>query len=140
MEAQRVVTVEVEKALQSQVGVSKAEFSILRTLGGAAEATLRVVDLGAALNWEKSRVSHLLTRMENRDLVERIEEGARGRRTAVTLSTHGHEVLKAASSTHEKTVRRIFIDRLTRDQAAAIRSWGEQTISAMSSAADPPST
>ena len=130
MEAQGVVVAQVDSALQSEVGISKAEFSILRTLREAPDSTLRVRDLGAALHWEKSRVSHLLGRMENRALVERREGGAPGRRTAVSLSRHGHEIIEAALRVHEVTVRRLFIDPLSVEQADAIRAWSEQTITA----------
>ncbi|GAB3611639.1 MarR family winged helix-turn-helix transcriptional regulator [Humibacter ginsengiterrae] len=137
MEAQRLVADDVDEALRSEAGVSKAEFSILRTLGSAPEATLRVVELAAALRWEKSRVAHLLTRMEHRGLIARIEDGAPGRRTAVRLSSDGRNALREALRVHEKSVSRIFTGQLTNDQAAAIRSWSERIISA---AAAPPST
>ncbi len=128
MAAQGLVVAQVDSALQSEVGISKAEFSILRTLCGAPDSTLRTGDLGAALHWEKSRVSHLLGRMESRGLVESMEDGAPGRRTAVSLSRHGHEIIQAALRVHEATVRRLFIDPLTVEQADAIRAWSEQTI------------
>lgn len=127
MEAQHIVVTDVDRSLQAEAGISKAEFSILRTLGSAPDAPLRVGDLGAALRWEKSRVSHLLTRMENRDLVERIEDGAPGRRTAVTPSANGLKVLEAALSVHERSVARLFFDRVTSEQLVAIRAWSEQT-------------
>lgn len=137
MEAQRVVTARVDTALQTEVGISKAEFSVLRTLGNVPDSTLRVGDLAAALQWEKSRVSHLLTRMESRELAERREDGAPGRRTAVTLSPYGHTVLKDALRVHEESVGRIFFDPLTSDQVTAIREWSMQTVSATSSTVEP---
>lgn len=134
-EAQRTVTAEIDRSLQAEVGISKAEFSILRTLATEPDATLRVGDLGAALRWEKSRVSHLLSRMESRDLVDRIEGGAPGRRTAVTLSLHGRSVIQAALRVHEESVRHLFIDRLSPEQAAAIRTWSTQTMNSSTGAA-----
>lgn len=125
MEAQNVLIAEVDGALQSEVGISKAEFSILRTLHLAADSTLRVGDLGALLRWEKSRVSHLLTRMEARRLVTRNEDGAPGRRTAVSLSPHGRQVIEKGLRVHEESVRRLFFDRLTGEQEDAIRAWSE---------------
>jgi DNA-binding MarR family transcriptional regulator len=139
MEAQRVVASQIDGALQARVGISKAEFSVLRALGTAADSTLRVGALAAALQWEKSRVSHLLTRMENRRLVDRREAGAPGRRTAVTLSHHGDEVLEAALNVHESSVVDLFISRLTRDQASAIRTWSDRVISTASSPIAPAS-
>lgn len=54
MEAQRVVTADIDSALQSEAGISKAEFSVLRTLGNAPGSTLRVGDLAGALHWRRA--------------------------------------------------------------------------------------
>jgi DNA-binding MarR family transcriptional regulator len=137
MEAQRAITREVDAAMQTEVGISKAEFSVLRTLGTAPGLTLRVGDLATALQWEKSRVAHLLNRMEGRALAERHEEGAPGRRTSVSLSPHGRMKLEDAMRVHEDTVSRVFFDPLTSEQAAAIREWSSQTLSATTSTVKP---
>jgi DNA-binding MarR family transcriptional regulator len=125
MVAQREVVAEIDRTLQSEVGISKAEFSVLRTLQLADDTTLRVGDLGASLRWEKSRVSHLLSRMEERDLVIRSEDGAPGRRTAVSLSQRGRQSIEVGLRVHEASVRRLFIDRLTGQQAEVIGAWSE---------------
>lgn len=129
MEAQRALAAEVDRSLQAEVGVSKAEFSVLLTLQGAPEATLRVGDLATALRWEKSRVSHLLSRMERRGFVSRAESGAPGRRTAISLNPEGSEIAAAAIRVHDTNVRRLFFDRATAGQVEAIRAWSEQTLS-----------
>jgi DNA-binding MarR family transcriptional regulator len=128
MDAQRALAVEVDRSLQAEVGISKAEFSILVTLRNAPESTLRVGALADALNWEKSRVSHLLSRMEGRGFVARFEDGAPGRRTAIHLSGAGHRVAEAALRVHDGNVRRLFFDRVTAEQAAAIHAWSRGLI------------
>lgn len=128
MEAQGVLAAEVDRSLQTEIGISKAEFSVLRSLQTTPDTALRVSDLSASLRWEKSRVSHLLSRMEKRGLVERIEGGAPGRRTAIKLTSHGQEIVASALHVHESNVRRLFVDRLTPEQATAIRAWSEQTL------------
>jgi DNA-binding MarR family transcriptional regulator len=128
MEAQRILAAEVDAALQSTVGISKAEFSVLVTLRNSPEAEIRVGDLAAALRWEKSRVAHLLSRMESRGLVQRAEGGAPGRRTAISLSSAGRDAAEAALLVHARTIRRLFFDRVTTAQAAAIQTWSEDLI------------
>jgi DNA-binding MarR family transcriptional regulator len=128
MEAQRVLTAEIDSSLQAEVGISKAEFSILVTLRNAPESTLRVGLLATTLRWEKSRVSHMLSRMEGRNFVERIEDGAPGRRTAVSLSRDGHRVAEIAIEVHAGNVHRLFFDRLTPVQAGAILDWSQHLI------------
>ncbi|MBA8794742.1 DNA-binding MarR family transcriptional regulator [Friedmanniella endophytica] len=92
--------------------------------------TLRVTDLVQRLDWEKSRVSHLLTRMESRGFIERTERGAAGRRSSCTLSDQGRAVIEAAERVHERTVRARFLDRLSPEQRAAILECCEQLLAA----------
>jgi DNA-binding MarR family transcriptional regulator len=126
--AQRLLVRELDRALQRDHGISKAEFSILMALLRAPGRQLRVGELSEALDWEKSRVSHLLTRMESRDLVEPVESGAPGRRTGVGLTTQGRRVARAAVRGHAGNIRRHFFDTLTPEQAAVIREWSTQTV------------
>ncbi len=128
MRAQRLLAREIDHRLQTECGISKAEFSVLVSLLRASGPALRVVDLVESLGWEKSRVAHQLTRMEGRGLVQRTESGARGRRTGVGLTAEGRCLAESAVLAHGETVRRCFLDHLTPDQAAAIRAWSEQTI------------
>ncbi|EOD68108.1 MarR family winged helix-turn-helix transcriptional regulator [Amycolatopsis vancoresmycina] len=124
MRAQRLLARELDRGLQRDCGISKAEFSVLMTL----TRPMRVGELAGALGWEKSRVAHLLTRMENRGLVARIEDGATGRRTGVELTAEGRRAAESAVRAHGANIRRLVFDRLTPDQAAAIRAWSEQLI------------
>jgi DNA-binding MarR family transcriptional regulator len=120
MRAQRLLVRELDRGLQRDCGISKAEFSVLRTLTRPMRA--------AALDWEKSRVAHLLTRMESRGLVARTEDGATGRRTGVELTADGRRAADIATRAHGANVRRLVLDRLTPGQAAAIRAWSEQLV------------
>ncbi|MFC8516419.1 MarR family winged helix-turn-helix transcriptional regulator [Streptomyces sp. NPDC057257] len=128
MQAQRLLLQEIDRRLQSEIGISKAEFSVLVTLLRAPGSEMRVVDLAASLGWEKSRVSHQLTRMESRGLVVRTESGASGRRTGIGLTPEGRRLVERAVVAHGGNVRRHFLDPLAPEQAAAIRAWSEQTI------------
>ncbi|MFI6349212.1 MarR family winged helix-turn-helix transcriptional regulator [Streptomyces sp. NPDC050560] len=125
--AQRLLARELERGLQRDHGISKAEFSVLVRLWRAPAHTMRVCDLVSALDWEKSRVSHLLTRMEKRGFVAR-PEGAAGRRTRTGLTASGRRVADAALRGHGDTVRRHFFDPLTPEEAATIREWSARTI------------
>jgi DNA-binding MarR family transcriptional regulator len=128
MRAQRLLVRELERGLQRDSGISKAEFTVLVTLWRAPGRDLGVGELTESLAWEKSRVSHQLTRMENRGFVERTESGAAGRRTRIGLTPEGRRVVQGAIHGHAGNLRRYFFDSLTRDQAAAIRAWSEQMV------------
>lgn len=125
-QAQRLLTRELDRGLQRDSGISKAEFSVLLTLQRAPGHELRVSELCASLDWEKSRVSHQLTRMENRGFVARTEAGTGGRRTRVGLTAEGDRAARDAVAGHAGNIRRYFLDTLTPGQAAAIRAWSEQ--------------
>jgi DNA-binding MarR family transcriptional regulator len=128
MLAQRLLARELERGLQRDFGISKAEFSVLVTLWRAPGREMRVVELSESLAWEKSRVSHQLTRMENRGLVEPTQSGAGGRRTGIGLTAKGRQAAESAILGHAGNIRRYFFDSLTPEQAAVIRGWSEQVV------------
>jgi DNA-binding MarR family transcriptional regulator len=106
MQGQRLLAREVERALQHDFGISKAEFSILVKLQAASGGRMRVTDLADSLDWDKSRVAHQVTRMEVRGLLERSESGAAGRRTGIALTKSGEEVAECAILGHGRNIRR----------------------------------
>ena len=128
MRAQRLLTRELERGLQRDCGISKAEFSLLVTLWQAAGREMRVGELSESLDWDKSRVSHQLTRMENRGFVKRTQYGADGRRAGIGLTAEGRRAAQSAILVHAGNIRRYFLDSLTPEQAAVIRAWSEQVI------------
>lgn len=86
----RKIERELEQRLQQDAGVSVADFEILTTLCGAPDGQLRARDLADVLGWEKSRLSHQVTRMEGRSLVERKDCPTDLRGTWVTITEQGH--------------------------------------------------
>ncbi|GAA2091132.1 MarR family winged helix-turn-helix transcriptional regulator [Kitasatospora saccharophila] len=149
MRAQRLLTRELERGLQRDCDISKPEFSVLVTLWQAAGRELRVGELAESLDWDKSRVSHQLTRMEKRGFVERTRYGADGRRAGIRLTAEGRRAAGNAVLVHGDNIRRHFLDPLTPEQASVIRAWSEQAVdrlephrsaAAATDAADPPPT
>jgi DNA-binding MarR family transcriptional regulator len=128
MRAQRLLAREFDRDLQRDCGISKAEFSVLVTLRQAPGHQMRVGELAESLEWEKSRVSHLLTRMENRGFVERPEGEASGHRTGIRLTDKGRSTAQSAILRHAGNIRRYFLDPLTPEQAATIRAWSEHEV------------
>lgn len=133
MRAHRLLNRELDRDLQREYGISKAEFSVLVTLHQAPGGQMRVGELAESLDWEKSRVAHQLTRMENRELVARTDNESNGRRAAISLTTKGHTAVQDAILGHADNIRRYFFDALTPDQAAAIHEWSRQTVARIES-------
>jgi DNA-binding MarR family transcriptional regulator len=128
MRAQRLLTRELDHGLQRDCGISKAEFSVLVTLWQAPGREMRVGELAESLDWQKSRVSHQLTRMENRGFVERTGRETSGRRAGIGLTAEGSRVAQSAILVHAGNIRRHFLESLTPQQAAVFRSWSEQVV------------
>lgn len=76
----------IGRELARGAGLSEAEFEILEALVEAGEEPVRALALRCGLEWEKSRLSHQLRRMERRGLVVR-EECPEDRRGAVVRVT-----------------------------------------------------
>ncbi|MFE9248373.1 MarR family winged helix-turn-helix transcriptional regulator [Streptomyces sp. NPDC007088] len=104
------VTAGVAKALAT-AGLSVPEFEILARLHAAPGRRLGQLDLGLALGWSASRLSHQLSRMAARDLLDRAEAGT-GRAMDVALTGHGAQVIGSALQVHARAVRERFLDPL----------------------------
>lgn len=128
MQAHRLLQRELDRDLQRDHGISKAEFSVLVTLYETCGGEMRVGELAESLGWEKSRVAHQLTRMENRELVDRTDHESNGRRAGIRLTSKGRSAAQSAIVGHGTNIRRHFFEALTSDQAEAIHAWSRQTI------------
>jgi DNA-binding MarR family transcriptional regulator len=111
---QQVLRGRLEQQLQADSGLSNADYTVLVALSEAPGGRLRMVDLGQALGWEKSRLHHQLTRMCRRGLVERQAGDVRAINT--TITAQGRAALKAAVPRHAQHVRGLVFDRLTPKQ------------------------
>lgn len=124
MRGQRLLELELDRALQSGFGISKAEFGVLVTLRSTEENRLRVTDLAQRLAAHKGSVAHLLSRMEARGLIERLEDGAAGRRTGIVLTQKGESIAERATTAHGRNLRRLVFDALPPGTLADVAQWG----------------
>ncbi len=110
------VNIQLNAALARQMhadtGLSLPDFEVLVLLTDTASERIRVSDLAKGLQWERSRLSHHLTRMEKRGLVERAECPDDGRGALVLLTPGGRAAIEAAAPAHVRLVRELFVDRL----------------------------
>ena len=81
----------------------------------------RVVALAEAIKWERSRLSHQITRMAKRGLVRRESCDNDGRGAFVILEEQGLEAITAAAPGHVEAVRHMMFDGLSAEQLAAFR-------------------
>ncbi|WP_216853512.1 MarR family winged helix-turn-helix transcriptional regulator [Phytoactinopolyspora halotolerans] len=124
----------LHRQLQTDSELSLSDFAVLVGLTDVPTESLRVSELAAALEWEKSRVSHQITRMERRGLVERVDCPNDGRSAFVNLTACGRKAIEAAAPQHVETVRTLFLDHLTRAQLKALGTIADQVLEYLDSA------
>lgn len=114
------------RQLSQDSGITEAEFEVLVVVSEAPGQRIRSRDLGKALNWERSRLSHQITRMEERGMVarEQCENDARG--FDVLLTKVGLKAIQAAAPKHLEAVRHCFIDLLSPAQMKTLTSISER--------------
>jgi DNA-binding MarR family transcriptional regulator len=108
------------RELQTDSGLSDADYGVLVELSEAPDGRLRPYELQHRLIWEQSRLSHHLARMQRRGHVRREECPADGRGAFVVLTEAGRAAIEAAAPGHVEAVRRLFFDRLTPAQVAGL--------------------
>ena len=110
----------LHRELQQDAGLSMPDFEVLVHLTDNPEGRVRVTDLAGLLQWERSRVSHHVTRMECRGLVERAECPEDGRGAFVVITPQGRTAIEEAAPGHVRAVRRLMIDALSEEEKAAL--------------------
>jgi DNA-binding MarR family transcriptional regulator len=95
-------------------GLSGPEFGVLSRLAAYGKGEMRQQDLATVMGWEKSRLSHQLSRMQKRKLIER--RAGDGRATLIVLTRTGREKLEGALPVRAESVRRNLLSRLSAEQ------------------------
>lgn len=110
----------VAAQLQAESGLSRGDYGVLLALSEAPGRRLRSSHLADTINWERSRLSHHLRRMEQRGLVIREAVAQDDRGAHVVLTPEGAHALRNASPAHLRTVQSLFINALAPEQLGAL--------------------
>lgn len=120
LQMQRDLQARLNRQLQQDAGLSGADYEVLVNLSEAPSTRLRAFELADSMQWEKSRLSHHLTRMERRGLIRREECETDARGAFILLTADGRRAIKKAAPLHVGEVRRAFIDVLSAEQLDAL--------------------
>ena len=115
----------LETQLRTDSGLTHFEYFVLAMLSEAGDRTLRMTWLAQRTNATLPRLSHVVSRLEGRGLVERFPCLQDGRATNVRLTDAGWDVVVAAAPGHVATVRRYVVDALTPEQLEQLREIGD---------------
>lgn len=106
----------IDQQLQRDANLSMVEYQVLAMLSQSPAQTMRMSALAEVTNASLSRLSHVVKRLENRDLVYRAPDPTDGRFTNAVLTDLGYQTLADAAPKHVAHVRSIVIDALSREQ------------------------
>jgi len=128
---QTVLSNRLDRDLVERSGISDGDYSVLVALSEAPTGRLRSFELGRATQWEKSRLSHHLTRMQKRGLIAREDCPTDARGAYVVLTADGRTTIRNAAPQHVASVRRYFVDILSPAQLAAMTDAANSVIAAV---------
>jgi DNA-binding MarR family transcriptional regulator len=108
----------VGRDIAQATGLSGPDFGVLSRLAALGKGEMRQQALAESLGWDKSRLSHHLTRMQRKQLIERRDSDTRI--VHVILTKQGKAKLDAARPVHAASVRRNLLSRLSEQQIETI--------------------
>lgn len=121
----------LENQLQTDAGISAADYEILLALFDSPHKRLRSRDLAEIIGWEKSRISHQVSRMVARGLVDRQECKDDLRGTWVGITADGRRAALGAMRKHTTAIRSLFFDVLSPAELAALSSASGKVLDAI---------
>jgi DNA-binding MarR family transcriptional regulator len=118
----------LECQLQRDAGLSFIEYHALARLSELPDHTMRMSELAEVTNASLSRLSHLIKRLELRDLVQREPDPNDGRYTNAILTPAGLRLLTASAPAHVAKVRELVIDALSPAELRHLRTASERIL------------
>lgn len=119
---------QINRELAHKTGLSEADFEILSALSDSSDESVRAIALRCGLEWEKSRLSHQLRRMEARGLITREECVEDNRGSVIRITDAGRKLVTEAQLHYEQAVQRYVIDALTPEQIEALGTIAETVL------------
>ena len=108
------------RGLAAESGLSLSDYEVLVFLSEEPEGRLRMATLAERLQWDRSRLSHHIRRMESRGLVARTDCPDDGRGSFVGVTAGGRRTIEDAAPGHVRAVREYFFEPLGADGVEAL--------------------
>ena len=123
----------IEAQLLHESGLPHGYYEILVHLSEAPGRALRMTQLAKASTYSKSRLSHAVSRLEEKGWVVREDCETDRRGQIARLTDEGFAVLETAAPGHVEQVRRSLIDALTPEQVAQLGKISAAIVAATAS-------
>lgn len=118
----------LDAQLRRDAGISHFEYAVLAALSEADERTLRMSELASLADGSLSRLSQVVSRLEQKNWVRRTPDPADGRYTLAILTDDGWNKVVATAPGHVNEVRRLVLDPLTKAQARQLTTIGQRIL------------
>ncbi len=109
----------LDAQLKRDAGLNRFEYMILVGLSESPERVMAMSRLALFAAGSLSRLSHAVSRLEQRGWVERRATGT-GRQIDVHLTDAGHAAIVATAPGHVREARRLVVDVLPPEELAAL--------------------
>ena len=106
----------IDQQLQRDSKLGMVDYQVMAMLSESPQRTMRLSSLAEVTNASLSRLSRVVTRLENRGLVRREPDPTDGRFTKAILTEEGFQTLAEAAPGHVAHVRSLVIDVLSPEQ------------------------
>ncbi|GAA3121040.1 DNA-binding MarR family transcriptional regulator [Kribbella aluminosa] len=123
---QRTLETHLERHLQRDFGLSTPDFEILVNLSESEHGRMRAFELGRSTQWEKSRLSHHLSRMEKRGLIRK--EACESRYPEIVITEAGTAAIEACAPAHAARVREFFVDVFGPERFAMLGEAADEVV------------
>jgi DNA-binding MarR family transcriptional regulator len=124
VESNKVLFDALDRQLQRDAGMPHAYYEILVALSEAPERAMRMSELADRTLSSRSRLSHAVARLEERDWVIREECPTDRRGQIARLTDRGFQTLADAAPGHVAAVRENLIELLSAEQLAELTAIG----------------
>src|SRR5215470_10847383 len=102
----------LEAQLKRDAGLSFLEYYVMAGLSASPDRAVRLSDLARLTNSELSRLSHLISRLEQRGFTKRVIDCTDGRFTKAVLTDAGYAHLVEVAPAHVAEVEKFVFDVL----------------------------
>ena len=123
------LTLRLRQHLLQDSGLTEADYEILAVLSEHPTGHMPAQELGALVQWEKSRLSHQVRRMQERGLIAREPNPADARSVVLCLLPAGRCAIEDAAPQHVHNVRQHFISLFTPAELDILATLNERVLS-----------
>ncbi|WP_458112385.1 MarR family transcriptional regulator [Arthrobacter sp. R1-13] len=119
----------LDSQLHSAGKLSLFDYHVLAMLSETESRFLPMSELAARTSASLSRLSHVVTKLQNRGWVERRPHPGDARVTTAHLTDAGMDTIVGLAPGHVESVRALFLDALSEEDVADLARIGEKIVS-----------